>query len=75
MEIYILKITRYTEHKTALELSLPHDCWAGTICAVFDDKNTAIQYAREFNRKERNCEHRLYYTVQKETIRTFKNKS
>lgn len=71
MEIYILKITRYTEHKEAMRFLLPHDCWAGTICAVHGNRKTAIHYAREFNRKERNREHRLYYTVQKETIRTF----
>ncbi len=72
MEIYILKITRYTEHEQVVKLLLPHDSWAGTICGVFEDRNTAIHYAREFNRKERNREKKLYYTVQKETVREFK---
>lgn len=72
MEIYILKITRYLEHKQAVELLLHHDCWAGTICSVFEDKNTALHYAREWNRKSRNMENRLYYTVEKDVIRTFK---
>lgn len=72
MAIYILKITRYLEHKRSVELLLPCDCWAGTILGVFADKNTAIHLAREYNRQERNLENRLYYTVVKETIRTFK---
>lgn len=68
----MIKICRYREHKQSLRLNLRHDCWAGVICGVYEDRNTAIHLAREWNRKERNRESRLYYTVEKETIRTFK---
>lgn len=72
MEIYILKITRYLEHEQALRLNLRHDDWAGIICGTFKDRNTAIYLAREYNRKQRNRENRLYYTVEKDIVRTFK---
>ncbi len=72
MEIYIIKLTSYLEHEQVVKFLLPHDCWAGTICGVFENKKTAIHLAREWNRKNRNLGYRQYFTVEKQTIRTFK---
>lgn len=72
MEVYIVKQTNCREHEQVVRLLLRHDCWAGTICGVFEDRNTAIHLAREWNRKNRNLEYKLYYTVEKQTVREFK---